>query len=251
MGALREAAAKKVSRSLRAEGDTLEKAGRLVSAPGPPSSWQLQNAPNAAGMVNSGILPFETQYGVTVMMTDTTARPRLTLGHSTIAVRDLDRLVAFYRDVLGFHLTNRGPIGEGEMAFLSQDPSVHHQIAMVAGVPVAERSFRLVDHLAFRTGSLDDLRRLRAALVEAGVEEITPLCHGNAWSLYFDDPEGNGIECYVDSPFHVAQPQGKGFDLDRSDEEIAQATREQFATEPEFRPMAQWQEEFEKLLDQG
>jgi len=184
-------------------------------------------------------------------MSDQSTRPRLTLGHSTLAARDLDAQVTFYRDVLGFRVTNRGPVGEAEMAFMSQDPSAHHQIAMVTGVPVPDRSLHMVDHLAFRTGTLDDLRRLRAALTEAGIEGITPLCHGNAWSIYFDDPEGNGIEIYVDSPFHVAQPQGKGFDLDQSDEEIARATREQFGTEPEFRPFAQWQEEFTKLLEQS
>jgi len=183
-------------------------------------------------------------------MSETSARPRLTLGHSTLAARDLDRLVAFYVDVLGFHVTNRGPVGkDAEMAFLSQDPAAHHQLALVMGVPVKDREFHMVDHLAFRTGTLDDLRRIRAALIDAGVEGIAPICHGNAWSLYFNDPEGNGIECYVDSPFHVAQPQAKAFDLDKTDEEIAQCTREEFGGEAEFRPMAQWQEEFIKLLD--
>jgi len=178
--------------------------------------------------------------------------PRLTLGHSTLAARDLDGLVAFYCDVLGFHVSNRGPVGENaEMAFLSQDPSCHHQIAMVSGAPVPERAFAMVDHLAFRTGTLDDLRALRAALVEAGVEGILPMCHGNAWSLYFTDPEGNGIECYVDTPFHVAQPQAKPYDLDQSDEEIVKTTREQFGSEPEFRPMAEWQEEFARLLERA
>ncbi len=40
-------------------------------------------------------------------MTDHLPTPRLTLGHTTLAVRDLDRMVAFYVDVLGFHVTNR------------------------------------------------------------------------------------------------------------------------------------------------
>ena len=49
--------------------------------------------------------------------------------------KDMDRAVAFYRDVLGFHVTNRGPVpGGSEIAFLSQDPSAHHQIAMVGGL---------------------------------------------------------------------------------------------------------------------
>ena len=37
--------------------------------------------------------------------------------------------------------------------------------------------------------------------------------HGNAWSLYFTDPEGNGLECFVDSPFHVTQPYADRLDL--------------------------------------
>ncbi|MBW2445211.1 MAG: VOC family protein [Deltaproteobacteria bacterium] len=185
-------------------------------------------------------------------MSDQPARPRLILGHSTVAVKDMDRLVAFYVDVLGFHVTNRGPAGENaEIVFLSQDPAAHHQLALASGVPVRKREFNLLDHLAFRTGSLDDLRRFRAALLKAGIEGINPVTHGNAWSLYFDDPEGNGIEIYVDSPFHVAQPQVLGFDLDQSDEEIAQFTRDTFGDKAEFRPMAQWQEEFTKRLDQS
>ncbi len=173
--------------------------------------------------------------------------PRLTLGHFTLAARDLDKLVAFYQDTLGFQVTNRGPVGDdAEIVFLSQDPAFHHQIAMVAGVPAPEHAFVMVDHVAFRTGTLDDLRTLRAALVEAGIEKVIPICHGNAWSLYFNDPEGNGIECYVDSPFHVAQPQGKGYDLDASDEQIVATTREEFGAEPEFGPMADWQKAFAK-----
>ncbi|MCP4007423.1 MAG: hypothetical protein GY725_24845 [bacterium] len=184
-------------------------------------------------------------------MTKKSAAPRLTLGHSTIAARDIESLAAFYRDVLGFQITNQGPVGDAQILFLSQDPSCHHQIAMVGGIPVPERSHRMVDHLAFRTGSLDDLRSLRATLIKAGVEEIMQITHGNAWSIYFSDPEGNGIECYVDTPFHVAQPQGRGYDLDQSDEQIEKTTREEFGAEPEFRPMAEWQEEFSNKIEQS
>ena len=93
------------------------------------------------------------------------------------------------------------------MAFISQDPTEHHQIVFVSGMPTGEHQFVMADHLAFRTGSLDDLRAdRRDRLAEAGVEGVIPISHGNAWSLYFNDPEGNGLECFVDSPFHVAQP---------------------------------------------
>jgi len=178
--------------------------------------------------------------------------PRLELAHSTLAARDLDRLCGFYCDVLGFRVTNRGPVpGGSEIAFLSQDPNNHHQIAMVGGGGAPDSAFVLVDHLAFRTGSLDDLRAIRANLVTAGVEGIIPICHGNAWSLYFNDPEGNGVECFVDTPFHVAQPFASGFDLDQRDEQILEDTREKVASAPEFQPMVEWREAFEKQLGEA
>ena len=185
-------------------------------------------------------------------MSDTKPTPRLTLGHTTLAARDLGRLLAFYRDVLGFHVTNRGPVpGGSEIAFLSQDPSAHHQIAMVGGLVPPDTGFVMVDHLAFRTGTLEDLRVIEAKLVEAGVEGILPICHGNAWSLYFSDPEGNGVECFVDTPFHVAQPFAQGFDLHESDDAIVESTRKLVESEPEFQPFSTWQRDFTRRLDES
>ena len=175
--------------------------------------------------------------------------PRLVLGHATLAARDLDRLSGFYQDVLGFEITNRGPAGpDSELVFLSADPGSHHQIAMVGGVGTADSDFVMVDHFAFRTDTLDDLRTIHARLVAAAVEDILQICHGNSWSLYFSDCEGNGLECYVDTPFQVAQPFATGFDLSQSDEEIVKATIELVESEPEFQPMAEWQEALAKRL---
>lgn len=177
-------------------------------------------------------------------------RPRLSLGHATLAVRDLDRMVAFYTDVLGFHVSNRGePVpGMGEMAFLTQDPTAHHQIVLVHTPEPATRGFMLADHLAFRTESLDDLRLIGARLAAADVATVIPISHGNAWSLYFTDPEGNGLECFVDSPFHVAQPYADGLDLSTSDTEIEAATRDKIESLPEFQPFATWREAMAERL---
>jgi len=175
--------------------------------------------------------------------------PRLTLGHATRVARDLDAMIAFYCDVLGFQVTNRGPVPDGsEIAFLSQDPEAHHQIAMVNGYEPPDRAFVMVDHLAFRTGTLDDLRTLNARLTAAGVEDVLQICHGNAWSLYFTDIEGNGLECFVDSPYHVAQPFATGMDLEKSDEDISESTRKAVAGEPEFQPLDAWRAAFSAQL---
>ena len=177
-------------------------------------------------------------------------RPRLVMGHSTLAARDVEALHRFYCDVLGFEVTNRGPVPDGmEIVFLSQDGGAHHQIAMVGGASTPPGDFVMVDHLAFRTATLADLRLIHANLVAAGVEGILQIDHGNAWSLYFKDPEGNGVECYVDSPFHVAQPNAGSFDIGATDEQIEQATRERIEGSPEFQLMKDWQAQFARLLD--
>jgi len=185
-------------------------------------------------------------------MSNTSNTSRLTLAHVTLAAKDLDRLSSFYCGTLGFHVTNRGEVpGGGEIAFLSQDPCEHHQIAMVSGMEPHEPAFMMVDHMAFRTGTLDDLRDIRAKLVAAKVEPILQINHGNAWSLYFNDCEGNGLECFVDTPFHVAQPFADGFDLDQSDEDILNATRSRVESEPEFQPLSEWKDAFTERLNQS
>lgn len=178
-------------------------------------------------------------------------RPRLATGHSTLAARDLSALKDFYCNVLGFEVTNSGPVPDQEqqLVFLSQDPNAHHQIAMVGGAITGTSDFVMVDHLAFRTGTLDDLRIIHANLVAAGIGEILQIDHGNAWSLYFNDPEGNGVETYVDTPFHVAQPYAGTWDIEATNEEIEQTTRDNAKNEPEFQPMNEWQASFARRLE--
>ncbi len=175
---------------------------------------------------------------------------RLTLSHATVPVRDLATMLDFYCDVLGFAVTNRGTMPDGsEMAFISQDPTEHHQMVFISGLPEAEHQFVMADHMAFRTGDLDDLRAIGAKLDEAGVEGVIPIDHGNAWSLYFNDPEGNGLECFVDSPFHVAQPYADGLDLSADDAAIESTTRAKIEGDAEFQSMADWRAGFAARLD--
>lgn len=177
--------------------------------------------------------------------------PRLSLGHATLAVRDMPRMVEFYTQVLGFQVTNRGePVpGMGDMVFMSQDATAHHQLVLVQTPEPAPRSFVMADHLAFRTGTLADLRVIEAALATAQVQQVIPISHGNAWSLYFTDPEGNGLECFVDTPFHVAQPYADGLDLSATDEEIEATTRAKIESLPEFQPFDDWRTAMAARLD--
>jgi catechol 2,3-dioxygenase len=162
----------------------------------------------------------------------------LEVAHAVIYVHDPEAMIDFYTRVLGFEVTDRGPLragGEAEIIFLSQTANHHHQVAFVSGREAPGRS-NSVHHVAFRSsGTLDDLRALKGILEDdPAVTGIMPLTHGNAWSVYFSDPEGNGVEVFIDTPWHVAQPQGKPLDLSLSNVEIEAKTRADFAQEPEF-----------------
>jgi catechol 2,3-dioxygenase len=165
---------------------------------------------------------------------------KLHWSHAVLYVRNLDDMVAFYRDVLGFQVSDRGPLDRNfpglEVAFLSQVGTDHHQLAFV---PVrGEGGSTTFDHLAFRVQSFADLKAAADTLLADGrAANLNPLNHGNAWSVYFKDPEGNGLEIFCDSPWSVRQPQGKPWDLSMSEEELRRQTEQQFGSEPGFRPM--------------
>jgi catechol 2,3-dioxygenase-like lactoylglutathione lyase family enzyme len=176
--------------------------------------------------------------------------PRLRFSHVGFLVRDMDSMVEFYTRQLGFELTDRGRLlmlpGKPEIAFLSRDPDEHHQIALVEGRPPAGEG--TLQQISFRLESLADLRALRARLEAAGVTRFLPLSHGNAWSIYFPDPEGNAVECFVPSPFHTRQPVGDPLDLSLSDAEILAQTESRYRDAPDFQPRARWRAAFEQRL---
>jgi catechol 2,3-dioxygenase len=122
------------------------------------------------------------------------------LGHVVIRVSDADRAVGFYNGVLGLPVVARLDQGGMKMAFFSLGN--HHDFAVMqrpSGVrPEGETQVGL-DHVAFKIGeSLDDLREAKGKLDAAGVK-TRPIDHGVTKSLYLSDPDGNGVELYVDA----------------------------------------------------
>jgi catechol-2,3-dioxygenase len=171
---------------------------------------------------------------------------KLTWSHAVLNVRDLDGMLAFYTDVLGFKISDRGPLGRGapEIVFMSNDPDEHHQIAMV---PIrgadGEPSGNPLNHLAFRVGRFEDVKGLHQRLSDLAVD-ILPLSHGNTLSLYFNDPEGNGLEVFWDTPWHVEQPQGKVWEPTLDEESALAWVEKNFQDEPGFEPQVQSEAEF-------
>lgn len=168
---------------------------------------------------------------------------QLRWAHAVVYVQDMEAMLDFYTNILGFEIADRGPInGEGtpEIVFLSQVDTDHHQIAFLATRKEVVPS-NSVNHFAFRVDSLADVKEAINTLEQDGrATGLNPLSHGNAWSIYFQDPEQNGIEVFCDTPYHVAQPQGKIWDPKKSDTEILAWTEENFKDEPEFGPIDQY-----------
>lgn len=160
----------------------------------------------------------------------------LTWSHAVLNVKDTDRMLDFYTRVLGFRITDRGELpGRGaEIIFLSQDPDEHHQVALVP-MRQDEGPSNSLAHIAFRTNGLPELRGMIGALQAENVA-MRPTSHGNTWSVYFQDPEQNGIEIFCDTPWHVAQPQGKTWDVSADDETLLAWTKDTFEGEPGFEP---------------
>ena len=169
---------------------------------------------------------------------------RLQWSHSVIRVRDLDAMVAFYGDIFGLEVSDRGLLGpEGpKIVFMSGRSTDHHQIAFTPTRLEDEASS--LDHMAFRVESLGTVRETWERLTgDDRASAIMPLTHGNAISVYFHDPEKNGIEVFVDSPWHVKQPQLKRWDPTLSDDEVLAFVENKFRDKPEFMPMEQYRAE--------
>jgi catechol 2,3-dioxygenase len=121
------------------------------------------------------------------------------LGHVVLKVRNLDRSIAFYRDILGMKEVMRY---RGAMVFFSLG-SNHHDLGLLqlddhARLP-APYSIGLY-HIAFKVGNtLDELRECKVHLEKHGVRLTGMSDHGVSQSLYLADPDGNEIELYVDA----------------------------------------------------
>jgi len=124
--------------------------------------------------------------------------PDVRIGHVHLKVADLERAIAFYRDVLGFELTQR--YGR-QAAFLSAG-GYHHHIGLntweseggAAPPPGTTGLFHVAIVYPTRAELADALRRLR----KAGIPLEGAADHGVSEALYLRDPDENGVELYWD-----------------------------------------------------
>jgi len=137
---------------------------------------------------------------VTKQTKTTAIHPEVRIGHVHLKVADLERAIGFYRDVLGFELTQR--YGD-QAAFLSAG-GYHHHIGLntwesQGGSPPPQGRTGLY-HLAIVYPSRAELAGALRKLTEAGIKLDGASDHGVSQALYLRDPDGNGVELYWDRP---------------------------------------------------
>ncbi len=122
------------------------------------------------------------------------------LGHVVFYVRDLDRSLSFYRDLLGFQEVGR--IFNGAAAALTSGRT-HHELLLIQvgdapGPPSGQH--RGFYHMGIKVGDgLDELRRVKREIEQAGIPIDGMSDHTISQSLYLKDPDGNEVELYVDA----------------------------------------------------
>ncbi|CAN5695687.1 VOC family protein [soil metagenome] len=126
--------------------------------------------------------------------------PRTSIGHVHLKVANIERALGFYRDILGFEVTQ----WYGDDAVFLSAGGYHHHIGLNTWMsrnadPAPPHSAGLF-HLAI----LYPERRALALALKWLLESDYPIDgasdHGVSEALYLQDPDGNGVELYCDRP---------------------------------------------------
>lgn len=122
------------------------------------------------------------------------------LGHVVLRVTDRERAEQFYGDFLGLPRCARYDENGMKMAFFTLGN--HHDFAVMEvsgeGGSASDNAAGL-HHVAFNIGTtMEELREAKRKLDAAGIA-VQPVDHEVTKSLYFQDPDGNGIELYIDA----------------------------------------------------
>jgi len=161
------------------------------------------------------------------------------LSHVVIHVNDMDKMVAFYRDVLGMKITHErgGPNG---MVFLTSDPDYEdHEIGLFSGRGgEGVGNPKVLNHYCWRVPEIEDIRGFYKKFIELGVPIEETISYAYPWgseatvSCYFKDPEGNSLElqAFVDLDPNIPDRTVVQLDLTASAQEIADIAQRKVAT---------------------
>src|SRR5882672_3890832 len=128
------------------------------------------------------------------------AHPETKIGHVHLTVADLERSLAFYRDLLGFEVTAR----YGDSAVFLSAGGYHHHIGLNTwagkGVTPPPKGHSGLFHHAILYPSRKELAIVLKRLLDAKYPITGASDHGVSEAIYLDDPDQNGVELYWDRP---------------------------------------------------
>lgn len=119
------------------------------------------------------------------------------LGHIHIKIRDLERSLSFYTNLFDLEVTERI---DDRFAFLTGN-RMHHQLALQArgeDAPNPGAGSVGLFHIAFEVDNKKAFAEKYRQLSDMGIAPYT-VDHVISWAMYFNDPDGNGLEIYVDT----------------------------------------------------
>ncbi len=126
--------------------------------------------------------------------------PGTRIGHVHLKVGNIERSLGFYRDILGFEITQ----WYGEDAVFLSAGGYHHHIGLNTwagrNVPPAPRNSAGLFHLAILYPGRRDLAQAFRWLLEAEYPIDGASDHGVSEAIYLRDPDGNGVELAADRP---------------------------------------------------
>jgi catechol 2,3-dioxygenase len=133
----------------------------------------------------------------------TTIHPQTRIGHIHLTVADLHRSIAFYRDLLGFAVT----MWFGDSAVFLSAGGYHHHIGLNTwasrGASPPPPGHTGLYHFAILYPNRHELAKVLKRLLDAHYPLQGTNDHGVSEAIYLADPDGNGVELYVDRPLET------------------------------------------------
>lgn len=152
---------------------------------------------SAIALALGALMPTRTRANQPEPASSNSKRPATArIGHAHLHVRDLQRAIDFYTNTVGLTVTE---LVGNRFAFLSAGHH-HHDLALQAigsQAPDARPGTPGLYHVAFEAQTPQDFDELWTAVEAQGLQPAS-VNHGISWALYFDDPDGNGVEIYLD-----------------------------------------------------
>lgn len=126
--------------------------------------------------------------------------PKTKIGHVHLTVSNLEKSLQFYRDILGFEVTNK----YGKSAVFLSAGGYHHHIGLNVwqgeGIPPQPQGFAGLYHFAILLPSRLELAKVLKSLVDNKYPIEGASNHGVSEAIYLRDPDNIGIELYRDTP---------------------------------------------------